>query len=413
MVNKNNIIDNYDEMLEELKTVYMEGDDWKEALTGKVQGGLDQEVANRLFDDMNRWEKPDEQWMNALQSKAKVLVNSKLFSLKKMRKIGLAALPPRQYILKRLEIEKGTLALLCAAGGSGKSWLIQYIACCVNSGKPLFDKFEVAQGRVLHIDVEQGENQTQRRYERLASGLGLNDYDVDRVELNGRLDSAENIKHIEADLTELFTGYQMVMIDSLKAVSEVDENSAQIEIICKIFKRVAEKAGCAIMLIHHKGKGKSDARQSGRGHSSIYDSVDVQIDINHEPDSHEYELICAKNRNGRVFNGIRYIMEDVGDFCEAQNCTEGLTLTSIDSELSVPHKEEIKDTSDVIILRNLATVGKSNLTELYEMVKGDRTEFNKVVEQLLQKEFITETRGARNARIFDITDKGKSFIAWS
>lgn len=341
---------------------------------------------------------------------------NKLFAITKMSKKGRENLAPRKYLLKRLEIEEGTLALLCAAGNSGKTMLVQHLAMSVNSGTPFLGNYPVARGQVLHIDMENNIKQIERRYERLANGLDINEFDITKVSLDGgRLDSPENIKTIEQDLVELCSGYTFVVIDSLKAVSEADENSAQIEIICKVFKRVADKANCAILLVHHKGKGKGESRQSGRGHSSIYDSVDVQIDINHEGDSSTYTLECAKNRDGAYFKNISYRLEDSGEFWPEQNCSAGLRLVAeAETEIS---QEKKKDSLDVTILKSLSEkceVSKSvNQSELYSVIGGERAKFNKTIDELLAKKLISEAKGAKNARIFSITDQGKSFINWS
>ena len=90
-------------------------------------------------------------------------------------------------------------------------------------------------------------------------------------------------------------GINLLIVDSLKAVVSCDENSGEIEKPLKMLKRVAEEANCVVLVIHHKGKGK-DAKQSGRGHSSIYDSADVQLDL--EVNNEIYEITCAKNREG-------------------------------------------------------------------------------------------------------------------
>jgi len=390
------------EIMENLKDAADSGRNWQEVLTSlRKQNLVDPNDYQYILDTFEYTPAP------------KAL--NKLFAVTKMTKKGRENLAPRKYLLKRLEIEEGTLALLCAAGNSGKTMLIQHLALSVNCGLPFLGAYPVASGRVLHLDMENNMKQIERRYERLANGLDIKSFDIDKVSLEGgRLDSPENFKTIEQDLVQLCTGYNFVVIDSLKAVSEADENTAQIEFICKVFKRLAEKANCAILLVHHKGKGKSDSRQSGRGHSSIYDSVDVQIDINHEGNTNEYVLECAKNRDGSYFQDISYHLEDTGEFWPEQNCSAGLKLTALPEveKDSTNSPKEKKESPEVVILRHLA---EKNLkqSDLYTIIKGERAQFSKMIEELLQKEFISEKRGAQNARIFSLTEQGKNFMAWS
>jgi RecA-family ATPase len=132
--------------------------------------------------------------------------------------------------------------------------LLQHLAVCVSSGKKLFGKFDVARGPVLHMDEEQTETQTARRYIRIAAGMDVKELDIQRVVLENRLDSPEILETVQEDLIKLFGGKKLILIDSLKKISEAEENSPQIEKIMKILKRVAEKANTTIVLVHHMGK---------------------------------------------------------------------------------------------------------------------------------------------------------------
>lgn len=334
----------------------------------------------------------------------KPLANYSKISLK-----GLKALPKKQYVIKRFELTKGSLGLLCATGGSGKSMLIQYLACCISSGKNVFGEFEVEQGEVLHLDQEQNLIQTQRRYERIAAGMELDELHIVRVDLNKRLDSKEVIQSIEEELVKMFYGMTLVVIDSLKAVSSADENSADIEVILKILKRVAEKANCAILLIHHKGKSNSDVKQSGRGHSSIYDSVDVQVDLDLDPDAQVYELSCKKNRDGKLFDGIKYQLVDEGEMNYEQNCSEMLKFVPLQISVKKENREDVKKTIMEVINNNPSI----NYSKLFGNVKGDRGLFEKALEALLSDKFVSEEAGARNSRMFTLTEEGRTQLAWS
>ncbi len=352
-------------------------------------------TGNKMNNRMDNFFKPEEP--------KKPLANFSKIVLK-----GLKALPPRQYILKRLEIERGTLALLCASGASGKSMLLQYIACCASSGKPLFGKFDIAKGTVLHLDQEQNAIQTQRRYERLAAGLELDELDIERVDLNRRLDAPEEIKTVEDDLVALFQGKSLVLIDSLKATSEADENSPQIEVILKIMKRAAEKTKTGIVLIHHKGKSTANVKQSGRGHSSIYDSVDIQIDLDWNMESGTAKLICRKNRDGKLFEGIEYKLLDTGDFNEMQNCSEKLEFQLLSDNI----KPEIA--VDMQILRALKGKNETlNQKQLFEIVAGDRSIFTDTLERLVSSEYVDMKKGKSNSNNYKITESGLSTLAWN
>jgi hypothetical protein len=311
---------------------------------------------------------------------------------KPIKRQGLAALPAKVHVVRRLQIAANTLALLCATGSSGKTMLAQYIACCVSSGTNILRDFPVKKGKVIHLDAEQSEDQTQRRYERLMAGLKLDEIDVERITLGARLDSSK-LDHaaVERELIEAFTGATLAIVDSLKAVSEADENSADIERVLKMFKRVAEKTTCAVLLIHHKGKQRSDAKQSGRGHSSIYDSVDVQIDLDAEQGV--YELWNTKNRDGRIFDGIKYQVIDGGGYNAAQDCSETLEFQALQTDVK-PKGNELRDS----ILFALEKHVSLNHSDLYKEVGGARNKYGEALASLL------------SSAVVQCTEKGKEKI---
>lgn len=336
----------------------------------------------------------------------KPLAEKKQITLK-----GLGALPPRKYFIKRLGIEESFLACLCASGNSAKTWVLQYIGCCVSSGLPLFGQFPVTQGTVLHIDEEQNEDQTQRRYERIAGGLGLMELNIERANLNRRLDCEEEIKQAEDDLVELFKGKSLILIDSLKKTTEADENSGDIEEILKIMKRAATRSKAAIILIHHKGKSTGkDVKQTGRGHSSIYDSMDIQIDLDWDRATDTGILSCAKVKEGKMFDDIKFNLIDTGDFNEDQNCSERIEFKFI-GETPVVNKSET--TLETRILSTLNKEGTTIQSKLFDTVSGSRKLFDEAIESLKDRQLIREERGAKNARIFSITESGISTLEWS
>lgn len=338
------------------------------------------------------------------EKKSKQLLESR----QKIKLSSLNKLPPREFIIPKFGIEKGSLAIFCGTGSSGKTMLLQHVAVCVAAGKKLFGKFEVTQGSVLHMDEEQTEVQTTRRYIRLAAGAGVEDLDIERVVLGNRLDSQEILLTVQEELIKLFTGKKLILIDSLKKISEADENSAKIEMILKILKRVAEKADTTIILIHHMGKGGANVKQSGRGHSSIYDSVDIQLDIEYHQATENCSIKSAKSRDKAQFGKLFYKFKDVGDWSLNQFCSEKLEFEFIE-EIS---KDKINTDSivEIKILSTLNNEGTLNQSQIYDIVKGEKRCFNKAVDSLLANNFISVEKGEKNAKLFSITTEGVNHI---
>lgn len=327
---------------------------------------------------------------------------------KKMKITGFDSLPVRKYLIERLEMSPGNLVLLCATGCSGKTMLVQYIATCVSANKPLFGVFQVCPGSVVHIDQEQGELQTLRRYIRLANGLDATDIDVERRTLINRLDAPIlDPAVVEKEVLEVCQGKALCIVDSLKACSSADENSDKIEVVLKMFKRVAEKTGCVMLVVHHKGKGK-DAKQSGRGHSSIYDSADVQIDLEATPGGEMFELSCAKNREGKYFDGIQYQLSDEGSFHMGQNCTEKLCVVPV--LLDVKNiKQEQRDK----LIQALRDTVELKRGDLYGKVKGDRRKFNELVDEMIKSGELEQSAGSHNAKMLSLSQNFKDTEGWN
>jgi len=330
------------------------------------------------------------------------LVVKKMLSLK-----GIRELSNKKYVVKRFGLAKASLACLCGTGCSGKSLLLQYLAVCVSTGTKLFNSFDVEKGKVVFIDQEQSEEQTQLRLERICGALNISDILIERMVLNERLDSSKlNKENVENELIELFTGAVLVIIDSLKATTEADENSSDIEKTLKMLKRVAEQTEACILICHHKGKGR-DSKQSGRGHSSIYDSFDVQIDM--DCINEKYNLKCAKMRDSKYFDGVQYTLLDKGSFVEEQNCTSELHFEILNDKL-----RSAGDSQRERILNELSEVKDSiNNKNLFALVKGDRTSFIKIVNKLLEENLIEEERGAKNSKLIKITAKGMVALAFN
>ena len=139
-------------------------------------------------------------------------------------------LPRNRYLIERLEIQKGQLGLLMGRGDSGKSFFLQYLAACFAYEKPLFGKFPIAGGKVVHIDGEQGEVISEKRYRRFVNAFDRTDsyypkYPIMLVHPNGKFDVNDaTLKQSKADLIQLLTGASLCIVDSLKFTSAVDEN---------------------------------------------------------------------------------------------------------------------------------------------------------------------------------------------
>jgi hypothetical protein len=172
----------------------------------------------------------------------------------------------------------GAPHLVAGYGFSGKTLALQALAVSLASGRPVWGAYRGRQARVLHIDREQGDLLTRRRYQRLAAAMG-----VDLAAMGDSLAVAVMpqialTRAHERQWREIMTGRDLVIIDSLRAsTAGVDENSSEIRGCLDLLAGASEATGCRGVIIHHSKKPQQNdpgGRFAIRGSSSIYDACD-------------------------------------------------------------------------------------------------------------------------------------------
>jgi len=189
-----------------------------------------------------------------------------------------APLPPVRWLCQALDLAPGAPALFAGYGYSGKTVAAQEFALAVATGTPAWGRFPVRQGRVLHIDYEQGSYLTRLRYQRLARARG-----VDPASLAGRLE-VEPLPAWYLDggdayeqLVRRCEGVDLVIVDSFRAACpRTDENSSDARVPLDVLGRISEATGAAPLALHHARKPTKDAqggaRMSVRGSGALYDA---------------------------------------------------------------------------------------------------------------------------------------------
>ncbi|MGC4091381.1 MAG: AAA family ATPase [Polyangiaceae bacterium] len=189
-----------------------------------------------------------------------------------------APLEPVKYLLAGLDMCAGAPVLFAGYGFSGKTVTAQALALAVTAGQRALGAFTVLQGRVLHVDYEQGPRLTRAKYQRLAAAMMVSPSDIaekltlvsmPQVYLDGGL--------AEAFLVGKCAGVDLMIIDSLRAACPtLDENDSQIRLVLDMLTRVSVKTGTTILVIHHARKPQRDAaggaKMAIRGSGAIFDA---------------------------------------------------------------------------------------------------------------------------------------------
>lgn len=336
----------------------------------------------------------------------KVSIKKRKFIPIKMKRVGLNNMAPREFLIDRFDIEKQSVICLCGSSNAGKTIFAQYLALCVSANKPIFDVFPINNStklkKVLHLDFEQALNQSQRRYERIATFMGLGEFEIDRIKLP-KLDDPEIPKEeMKKDLEELFVGYDFVVIDSLRQATICDENDSRISGVLELIKHLAEFANTVVLLVHHKGKNPNqNNKDQGRGSSAIYAGVDIQIDLDCDEGSNVIKLTCKKNREQIYFNSLTYNFEDEGEFNSNQRCSEALRMNLINSNIK-------KDNRQKKIMDFISENKHGNFTTLYNLIKGDKDKFKEFIGDMIQQKLIKEEISGKS-RLFSVGDNAINY----
>jgi len=264
-----------------------------------------------------------------------------------------AQLPPVQWVCRELCIGPGRPTLVAGYGFSGKTLATQAAVLAVAAGERIWGRFFARQGRVLHLDYEQGRHATGRRYQRLAFASGITEEQV-----------AGNLVTVyfpevyltdstaEEELVKACEGVSLCLIDSFRAACPgVDENASEVRVYLDKLTRVSERTGCAFVVVHHAGKSNPDRdkRETARGSSAIFDACGTVLSLSakaaYEPVLVEIVKVSA-SATGKHAEAFHLAIEDVPDD-DAHDLQAGLRLEYRTEEQVNPPRSVSEAITDV------------------------------------------------------------------
>ena len=193
---------------------------------------------------------------------------------------------------KRLPL--GKITILDGDPGMGKSLLAITLAACVSTGSPMPDGTPGKPGGVVLIAPEDGAGDTLRPRLEAAGGdpshvLLLNmveGLDAKKMEV---VDRPFSLSHDLEILEEAIkcTNAVLVIMDPLMAVLGHSVDSSRDQDIREVFtplSQLAERTGCAVLIIRHLNKGASEkALYRGAGSIGIIAAARVGLLVAHQP----------------------------------------------------------------------------------------------------------------------------------
>lgn len=152
--------------------------------------------------------------------------------------------------------------VICGEWSAYKSWILLHLGLHLSTGAPWLG-YPTTPSRVLYIDEEMHLQTLARRLRLLSNGLGIESTDCEHLPFY--VTSREGLS--VHDASPQITGYDVVIVESLRRVLVGNENQA-----CDIaaFWRNATRIfkGSTLLLSHHMNKPTEGARSRDRASGS-------------------------------------------------------------------------------------------------------------------------------------------------
>jgi len=208
-------------------------------------------------------------------------------------------IPEAKWVVEYL-FETGTMNMLSAPPNQYKSWVLQYMAICIARGERVFDYFNTIKQGVLIINEEDGERMIKERSKMLTNSslLGLDVYFYIMKGFKMNPDSVHFILNIMKE-----KGLTFLMLDSLRAIHDSNENSSQEMLVITNFIQLFLREGITVLFTHHNRKVqkayKNDDDGLGeeiRGSSGINAAVHSHLSIEVKNDEAEKYLVFHQRK---------------------------------------------------------------------------------------------------------------------
>lgn len=263
--------------------------------------------------------------------------------------------PPRSFLVEDL-MPSQFITILFGHGGSGKSFLAEYLALCIILGRPFFGR-EVRQGNVLWVDAEDlGQEEIERRTWHVARGMGLDRppgglfYYSALQSLNKPAVAQEVRAIVETHSIEL------VVLDSLSVGAlGLDVSSSQDAVG---LMRGLMRWGTTVLALDHVSKRAASGETSASAFGSAFKHNMVRSSIGLSPAKGDKDVVRMDHHKanfGRKLDPLHYVMdfEEGGD-----NLKASVRFRSVDAPASDAEGKPDTVTVTLELLRSLYAVSR-------------------------------------------------------
>lgn len=198
---------------------------------------------------------------------------------------------PLRWVIDQF-VQRGTLTVLAARGGTGKSWLGIAACVAVQSGRPLAG-MGVEQGAAVYADGEMGERMMASNFRKAGLPHEAFTYlDTLGLDLGSEEGCAELQEALAAETPAL------VVLDSLRRLTpgKRENDSDDMAPVLGRLAVMAREINAAILLLHHSGWSEERAY---RGSSAIGDQADAVFSLERRG-ADTLRLSCNPERGGKM-----------------------------------------------------------------------------------------------------------------
>ena len=212
------------------------------------------------------------------------------FDLHKIRVLDQRAIPHRQWLYGH-HLIRGYVSLLVAPGGTGKSSLVLGMCMALATNRTLLGSTIYQQCNVALLNLEDPQDEIDRRVTALAMRYGITDAHLDgrlfvspagqnvRIAENGP-DGFSIVNPDEKRIIERVRDERIdvLAVDPFSESHTLEENSnpAMIQ-AAAAWRRVARDGDCSVFLTHHVRKGFVESIEAARGAKALTDSARVGL----------------------------------------------------------------------------------------------------------------------------------------
>ncbi len=213
--------------------------------------------------------------------------------------------PPKWLV--RGFLRQSELACLYGPPGTWKTFIAVDLSMSVALGRE-WCGHQVSAGTVVYIAAE-GQYSVSLRLRAYLIGHSIKGQDWEanfRVVGEAPSLTGEDVHELAAAIRKLSLSPALIVVDTVaRCMGDADENDARdMGRLIKSCDLLRGEFGCAVLAIHHSGKGNSTVE---RGSSALRGACDLMARTQRHPnDPGRVELICEKQKEGESFRSILF-----------------------------------------------------------------------------------------------------------